>query len=152
MKHTQLVKPLIAFFITILFVGVFCPIEIQAYGGNRKRVSKTAFYKRMKEVNNSVMELKYDRSVKRYVRNYISRSRYGTEVILGRKAIYFPIIEKYIEEMGLPDALKNVPIIESALDPKARSKVGAKGLWQFCLLYTSPSPRDATLSRMPSSA
>jgi len=131
MKHTQLVKFLIAFFSIAILMSIFCPVEASAYGGNRKRVSKNVFYKRMKEANNSVMELKYDRSVRRYVRNYISRSRYGTEVILGRKAIYFPIIEKYIEEMGLPDALKNVPIIESALDPKARSKVGAKGLWQF---------------------
>ena len=53
----------------------------------------------------------------------------------------------------------SIPILPHALQEAAKivSKDGqgdllSKNLFGTCLLYTSPSPRDATLSRMPSSA
>ena len=51
---------------------------------------------------------------------------------------------------GADNRFASMPLVEFLKD-KARSA----GLWNLfvpCLLYTSPSPRDATLSRMPSSA
>lgn len=44
---------------------------------------------------------------------------------------YFPLIEKRLKEMNLPDDLKYVSIVESALRPHAVSSSGAAGLWQF---------------------
>ena len=44
---------------------------------------------------------------------------------------YFPIFEEALNRYGLPYELKYLPIIESALNPIARSHVGASGLWQF---------------------
>ncbi len=44
---------------------------------------------------------------------------------------YFPLIEKRLKEMNLPDDLKYVPIVESALRPHAVSSAGAAGIWQF---------------------
>ena len=41
---------------------------------------------------------------------------------------------------------------EASAKSDAMAKLAPRALWWFCLLYTSPSPRDATLSRMPSSA
>ena len=61
-----------------------------------------------------------------------------TEVVSGRFAgvvargtYLFPMIEQTLERRGMPDELKYVAVIESALDPSATSAVGAAGLWQF---------------------
>ena len=85
---------------------------------------------------------------------------------LKRSGKYLGAIETVFSSYGLPVELGRLPLVESSFDYKAYSSVGAAGVWQFmrstgklymrvdstCLLYTSPSPRDATLSRMPSSA
>lgn len=52
-------------------------------------------------------------------------------LMLKRSAIYFPIVEPILKEYGLPDDLKYIMVIESNLDPKARSSAGAAGLWQL---------------------
>ncbi|MEG1934974.1 MAG: transglycosylase SLT domain-containing protein, partial [Rikenellaceae bacterium] len=46
---------------------------------------------------------------------------------------YMPIFEQELDLQGVPDELKIIPIIESALNPKAMSRVGAGGLWQFMM-------------------
>ncbi len=51
--------------------------------------------------------------------------------VLKRKELYFPLFEKVLAEEGLPDELKYLSVIESALVTRARSKAGAVGLWQF---------------------
>ncbi len=48
-----------------------------------------------------------------------------------RSGIYFPIIEPILREYGLPDDLKYIAVIESSLDPNAKSPAGAAGLWQL---------------------
>lgn len=52
-------------------------------------------------------------------------------LMLKRSGIYFPIVEPILKEYGLPDDLKYVMVIESNLDPNARSAAGAAGLWQL---------------------
>jgi membrane-bound lytic murein transglycosylase D len=51
--------------------------------------------------------------------------------MLGMSEFYMPIIEEEIDKAGIPHELKYLPIIESALNPKAVSRANAKGLWQF---------------------
>lgn len=97
---------------------------------SKTHVSKKSFSNRW-EANSFAMEVSYNNDVKKFVKKYISKDRFGTEVLLGKQTIYFPIFEKYIKEFGLPKELKNIPIIESSLNPKAESQVGARGLWQF---------------------
>jgi membrane-bound lytic murein transglycosylase D len=53
--------------------------------------------------------------------------------MLGASNFYMPIFEEALEAYGLPLELKYLPVIESALNPKAVSRVGATGLWQFML-------------------
>lgn len=79
----------------------------------------------------NLLEPKFTSEVKSYLRVYLTSRPEWTEVLLGRTAIYFPIFERKIEEKGLPNDLKFVSIIESALRTGARSRVGAQGLWQF---------------------
>ena len=52
-------------------------------------------------------------------------------LMLKRSGIYFPIVEPILKEYGLPEDLKYIMVIESNLDPKARSSAGAAGLWQL---------------------
>lgn len=52
-------------------------------------------------------------------------------LMLKRSGIYFPIVEPILKEYGLPDDLKYIMVIESNLDPNARSSAGAAGLWQL---------------------
>ncbi|MEL6865923.1 MAG: lytic transglycosylase domain-containing protein [Bacteroidota bacterium] len=77
------------------------------------------------------IDLVYNSSVRRYIHSYVLRGRKGSELILGRSAIYFPIFDEYIEKYQMPPALRCLAIVESALEPKAKSPVGAAGLWQF---------------------
>jgi len=75
-----------------------------------------------------------DRSVRENLdREFLSILGYEVQVILWMKRArrYFPYIEKRLKEMGLPDDLKYVTIIESGLRPDAVSSSGASGIWQF---------------------
>lgn len=80
---------------------------------------------------NTIVQPKYTTAVEGYIKGYTMRNREKSERILGRAAKYFPMFEKYLKEAGLPDDLKYLSVVESALVPKALSRVGAGGLWQF---------------------
>lgn len=69
--------------------------------------------------------------VRTYIRSYLVEGYRGSEDILGRAALYFPIFEHYLKLYNLPEELKFLPIVESALRPTVHSPVGAAGLWQF---------------------
>ena len=51
--------------------------------------------------------------------------------MLGRAPLYFPLFEEALDRHDLPLELKYLAVVESGLNPKARSHAGARGLWQF---------------------
>jgi membrane-bound lytic murein transglycosylase D len=79
----------------------------------------------------SPVQLDFNDIVKRYIDVYSVRHRDKTARILGLSEIYFPIFEEYLDKYDLPLELKYIAVIESALNPKAKSRSGATGLWQF---------------------
>lgn len=79
----------------------------------------------------SKMELAYNDIVKGFIEMYAGRRRGQVSYMLGLGAYYFPMFEEALDKEGLPLELKYLPVIESALNPIARSRVGATGLWQF---------------------
>jgi membrane-bound lytic murein transglycosylase D len=81
----------------------------------------------------SVMELAYNDIVQRFIDRYSGRLRYSVSYMLGAANFYLPIFEEALEAYQMPLELKYLPIIESALNPKAVSRAGATGLWQFML-------------------
>ncbi len=66
-----------------------------------------------------------------FINYFAVRNRDYTKMVLQRKYIYFPLFENTLAAHDMPDEIKYLSIIESGLNPKARSRVGAMGLWQF---------------------
>lgn len=77
------------------------------------------------------MELVFNPVVRSYIEMYAGRRRNQVSYMLGEGKYYFPLFEEALDREGLPLELKYLPVIESALNPIARSRVGATGLWQF---------------------
>jgi len=77
------------------------------------------------------MELVYNKDVQAYIDVYTVRQRDHLARIIGLSQLYFPLFEEHLDKMGLPLELKYLAIVESALQPKAKSTSGAMGLWQF---------------------
>ena len=79
------------------------------------------------------MELSYNQVVRQYIDMYANRRRDMVGYMLTIGKYYFPMFEEALDKQGLPLELKYLPVIESALNPVAVSRVGATGLWQFML-------------------
>ncbi len=82
----------------------------------------------------SVFSLKYNDQVANWIRMYVHRNG-RSPYLVGMTDYYFPIFEEVLDKYDMPTELKYIPIIESALNPEARSRAGAVGLWQF--LYST---------------
>lgn len=100
-------------------------------GDNIPEYNEAEVMKRLETLSQDLVQVKYVPAVKGYITSYVIRNRQHAENILGRAVLYFPIFEHYLEKYHLPDGLKYLPIVESALNPTALSRVGAGGLWQF---------------------
>ena len=100
--------------------------------GTNPQVPDYIYARRMERLDQqSPITLEYNTQVRAYIDVYLERRRDHLANILGRAELYFPIFEEYLSKYNLPQELKYLAVIESALDPKAKSKSGAMGLWQF---------------------
>ena len=77
------------------------------------------------------MPLTFNAHVKSFIDLYANRRRQQSSRMLGLSYVYFPMFEQYLSQYNLPLELKYLAMVESALNPTAGSKAGAKGLWQF---------------------
>lgn len=89
---------------------------------------------RITELNLSTpIALDFNVHVKKYIDLYTKNKRNLMSKMLGTGKYYFPLFESALDRYKLPLELKYLAIVESALNPTARSKSGAVGLWQFLL-------------------
>ncbi len=100
--------------------------------GEVPRYSPEVYRKRLYEIP-AVIPMDYNEYVQRYIQVYGFQKRDQVSRMLGLSRVYFPIYEETFDRMGLPMELKYLSLVESALNPHARSRVGATGLWQFML-------------------
>lgn len=77
------------------------------------------------------INLTYNEHVKGFIKTYAVKGRKLTSLMLGLKEIYFPLFEEIFDKYNMPLELKYLAVVESALNPTAGSRAGAKGLWQF---------------------
>ncbi len=110
-------------------------IKTTAYNGPKpkyvkEKLADSVYIKRLQSIP-SMFDLSYNKIVRNYIELYTQRRRNQVELMMGMSEYYFPIFEEILDREGLPQELKYLPIIESALNPKALSRAGASGLWQF---------------------
>lgn len=77
------------------------------------------------------LSLTYNEMVLRYIEVYVYNRREQMSRMLGLSKLYFPLFEEVLDQYDLPLELKYLAVVESALNPLAKSRVGATGLWQF---------------------
>ena len=73
----------------------------------------------------------YNPSLENVIKSFLTRKRGLIERMLTTSQFYFPLFEQQLDNYDIPLEMKYLAIVESALNPKARSRVGATGLWQF---------------------
>lgn len=100
------------------------------YRDENPEYPKEAYIERLSRLPN-VMEMPYNDIVQKFIDRYTGRLRRSVSYMLGAANFYMPIFEEALEAYNLPLELKYLPVIESALNPKATSHAGAAGLWQF---------------------
>lgn len=104
-------------------------IEIENYTEGVS-VSEQVLRHRFAKLQNEV-PMVYHASSHQFVEYFINRNPSFTKRMMARKPLYMPVFEKYLKKYGLPVELKYLSMIESGLDPRILSRVGAGGLWQF---------------------
>lgn len=93
---------------------------------------------------NSFITLPFNETVKNYILLYSEKMPTKMAQMLGLSQYYFPIFEETFNRYGLPEELKYMAVIESALNPVAVSRAGAKGMWQF--MYTTAKSYGLTIN------
>lgn len=92
----------------------------------------SVYEKRIEDLNiQTPIELTYNKEVKAFINLYAVKKRELTAKMLGLAEIYFPMFEEILDRYDMPLEIKYLAIVESALNPSAGSRAGAKGLWQF---------------------
>ncbi len=75
--------------------------------------------------------IEYNPSLESVIKSYLKNRKRSTETLISRSQYYFPMFEAVLDKHNLPLEIKYLAVVESALKPRAKSRVGATGLWQF---------------------
>jgi len=87
---------------------------------------------RLEELNTKTpFNIEYNPSLESVIKSYLKNRRKTMGKLIAISEYYFPMFEEALDKHDLPLEIKYLAIVESALNPTARSRVGAKGLWQF---------------------
>lgn len=95
-------------------------------------VSDSVYIERLQRIP-ALIEMPFNSVVREFIEMYATRLRQKVAFMLSANNLYMPIIEEAFDLYDLPLELKYLPVIESAMNPKATSPQGAVGLWQFML-------------------
>ena len=94
--------------------------------------------------NKTPFHLEYNQSLETIIKSYLKRRKRSFSSLMGKAQYYFPIFEEYLDKYDIPLEIKYLAIVESALKPRAKSRVGATGLWQF--MYQTGKQFDLNVS------
>ncbi|CAH8282835.1 membrane-bound lytic murein transglycosylase D [Mariniflexile fucanivorans] len=75
--------------------------------------------------------VEYNPGLESVIKSYLKNRRGSLQKLINLSAFYFPMFERELDNYDLPLEIKYLAIVESALKPRAKSRVGATGLWQF---------------------
>lgn len=94
----------------------------------------------------TVIPMQYNSEVRAYIRMYLNRMSSRLDVMLTLCEYYHPMFEEALNRYNVPEELKYLTIVESAMNPMATSRVGAAGLWQF--MYATGKNYDLEVNSM----
>jgi len=108
------------------------PLSFSKIKSERVIIDKDSIRLRVEDINSKTpFQIDYTPLLEETIINYLE-NRQATYLELYSKSDYFfPIFENALQKYNVPLELKYIPVIESALNPRAKSRVGATGLWQF---------------------
>jgi len=110
---------------TCLNIFGFKPGEIPDY-------ADSIYIARLQALNEQTpLDLDYNRYVRAFINLYAEQRRDVTRRVIGLAELYYPMFEEKLDRFDMPLELKHLAVVESALNPSAKSWVGATGLWQF---------------------
>lgn len=116
-----------------LFEDVYNSVANQEYGAvDYDELPTEVLKQRLKELDaRTPFKVEYNPSLESVIKQYLKNRRGSLERLMGLSEYYFPLFEQELDKNNLPLELKYLAVIESALNPRAQSRVGATGLWQF---------------------
>jgi membrane-bound lytic murein transglycosylase D len=99
---------------------------------DKKETESDLIQARLKILNEkSPIDLVYNKAVENSINSYLKKNKKLVSRMVGLAPQYFPMFESCLDKYDIPLEFKYLAIVESALNPRARSRSGAKGLWQF---------------------
>jgi len=109
----------------------FDPVKSKVSMANVE-LSTSLLKERLQVLNEKTpFNLEYNPALERLIKSYLkTRSRYYPKM-MARASYYFPMFEAHLDKYDIPLEIKYLAVIESALNPRAKSRVGATGIWQF---------------------
>ncbi len=75
--------------------------------------------------------VEYNPILESVIKSYLKRNKKSLERLMALSEYYFPMFEQQLDRFDVPLEIKYLAIVESALNPRAKSHMGATGLWQF---------------------
>jgi len=130
--------------------GVHSIIELSEYLELKQTTSsvlipENIMARRLQKLDeNTPMDLVYNDKVQVFIDSYLGINKALISRMKGLAPYYFPMFERELDQYDLPLEFKYLAIVESALNPKARSHSGASGLWQFMYLTGKQYGLDVT--------
>jgi membrane-bound lytic murein transglycosylase D len=108
---------------------------LEALEKAEEKIPTSLLKKRLKHLDNtSPFFIEYNPILENVINSYLKHRKKYYPRLMAKAEYYFPMFEKYLDQYDIPLEMKYLAIVESALDPKARSSAGASGLWQFMYL------------------
>ncbi|WP_296382683.1 LysM peptidoglycan-binding domain-containing protein [Winogradskyella sp.] len=118
---------------TSLFDTIYKSVSELTYEPvNYPQLTTDTLKARLKRLNaRTPFNVEYNSSLENVIKGYLKHRRTSMERLMGLSHFYFPMFEQEFDNYNIPLEMKYLSIVESALKPRARSRVGATGLWQF---------------------
>ncbi len=97
-----------------------------------EELSTEVLKSRLKHLNSKTpFKIEYNPHLEQVIRTYLQTRKSSISTIMERARYFFPMFEAHLAKYNIPMELKYLAVVESALNPNARSQMGATGLWQF---------------------
>ncbi|WP_405611124.1 transglycosylase SLT domain-containing protein [Polaribacter sp. Asnod1-A03] len=106
--------------------------DIDIIGNTNKTLTTDLLKTRLASLNSKTpFDLEFNPALEKVINSYLLRRKKYYPALMAKAKYFFPMFEQYLDQYDIPLEMKYLAIVESALRPRIKSRVGATGLWQF---------------------